>query len=152
MITPGHHTIFVYGTLMSPEVVQTLLGRAVSNVQSARINGFRRHPVQKKDYPGLIPIANGETTGVLLQGLTSSDMKRLDWYEGDTYSRVDVTVTLLHDSSRFDTQVYNLKENVLQELDLTKEWDFDAFTKLHLKEYLEKAVQPCRDELDRLGY
>jgi Gamma-glutamyl cyclotransferase, AIG2-like len=48
--------LFVYGTLMAPEVVQTLIGR-LPKQQPARLFGYRRHPVKSHVFPGLIAVA-----------------------------------------------------------------------------------------------
>jgi hypothetical protein len=46
---------FVYGTLMSPEVLQTLIGRVPSMCKPAFLPNFTRHPVKGYAFPAIIP-------------------------------------------------------------------------------------------------
>lgn len=46
--------VFVYGTLMYPQVLQTLLNRVPRN-EKAVINGYRRFAINGQVFPGTIP-------------------------------------------------------------------------------------------------
>jgi len=142
-------SIFVYGTLMAPEVVQTLL-RRLPNATPALVKGFVRHPVRNHVFPGLLEDdSTSVTNGIFYEGLSSTEVQRLDWFEDVEYTRRDVTVFLPGEKTR-KTQVY-LWTNSQAELNLDQEWDYDSFRKNHLEWYLQHTVCPCCDEIDRQG-
>eukprot|EP00579_Thalassiosira_antarctica_P028826 CAMPEP_0202023628 /NCGR_PEP_ID=MMETSP0905-20130828/52305_1 /ASSEMBLY_ACC=CAM_ASM_000554 /TAXON_ID=420261 /ORGANISM="Thalassiosira antarctica, Strain CCMP982" /LENGTH=166 /DNA_ID=CAMNT_0048586049 /DNA_START=17 /DNA_END=514 /DNA_ORIENTATION=- len=101
---------FVYGTLMSPEVLETLLGRVPTTIPKAILQHHSRHPVRGRVYPGVIPtpgstaaVGVAPTTintveGVLLLGIEPLEMICLDYFEdeGVDYTRSNVQVTVPH--------------------------------------------------------
>lgn len=138
---------------MAPEVMTTLIGRLPLH-QPAYLSGFRRHPVIGHAFPGLIPSAtegDAITKGVLYSELTDSELKRLDWFEDEEYTRTDVQVRLDAGDKFVSTQVY-VWSNSLSELDTTRLWEYEDFRKDALQNYLLLTVKPCREELDRLRY
>ena len=143
-------SLFVYGTLMAPSVVETLIGRLPRH-SAAFLAGYRRHPVRTQRYPGIVPAADTSSVveGVLYQELTASELQRLDWFEDDEYTRTDVRVQGSSSGTKFEaTQVY-VWTNPLEELDVSRDWDWDHFCAEHLEDYLRDVVRPCRLELDR---
>ena len=167
-------SLFVYGTLMAPQVMEALLGRLPSN-RHAVLSGHIRHPVRGQAFPGMIPASNPAssatkttaaatttTQGILYIGLTPSEMKRLDWFEDVDYTRRQVVVSILESStadaaSSSSSQVQEVADtyiwtNPLSELDLTQEWSFQKFCRENLASYLLRTVEPCRMELERMGY
>lgn len=149
--------LFVYGTLMSPQVLKVLLGRVPPLMEPAILKGrFRRHPVLEQVYPGLIVPYNDEgssgistTRGMLLQEIKPHELQVLDWFEGDDYEKHTVEVQTLSDVS-CQAQVY-LWCRPRGELDLQSEWNFSDFEERYLEWYLTNVVRPCREELDILG-
>ena len=106
---------FVYGTLMSEEVLQTLLGRLPEmDPRPAYLPpGYSRHPVKGRVFPGVIrhPASRETTTtttttttnnnvrterveGILLSGISPEDWTILDWFEDTAYDRCSVPVSL----------------------------------------------------------
>jgi hypothetical protein len=88
--------------------------------------------------------------------LTASQLRILDWFEDREYTRSDVAVQVLADDNspkqqRVATQVY-VWTNALEELDLTQPWDYEGFCRNDLAAYLLHTVQPCRLDVERLGY
>jgi gamma-glutamylcyclotransferase (GGCT)/AIG2-like uncharacterized protein YtfP len=142
------NNLFVYGTLMAPEVVETLLGRLPPN-QPATLQGYRRHPVLQQVYPGLVEASNDNCVrGILFCDLQPSDWQRLDRFEDKEYTRVQVKVQA-QKNDLTDTQTY-LWTDPLTKLDTSLDWDLQVFLKKHLDDYLVRTVRPCRVELDRL--
>lgn len=143
-------SVFIYGTLMAPQVLKGLIGRVPDLVKPAILSNYRRHPVKEHVFPGIIPCSTGASTtkGLLLEGLSENELKVLDWYEGEEYIRRDVKVKC--DGISHETQCY-VWSNPLSELDLTQGWDYDTFRETKLDWYLATTVQPCRLELDDLG-
>ena len=95
---------FVYGTLMSREVVEGLVGRC-PDMKPALLPGHRRHPVIGQVYPGMMsndvtsealdPREAGGVRGMLLTGIRPHELERFDWFEdvdNDIYKRVSVNI------------------------------------------------------------
>lgn len=171
LVAAQRQSLFVYGTLMSPQVIETLIGRFPGCVDAC-LAGYSRHPVRGQVFPGMVRVGADHsnrqqqssvvTAGVLYQDLTVNEMKRLDWFEDVEYTRQCVTVVQTNpvdddSSSRHlqqqqqDTETY-VWTNPLDELNLKMEWSYQEFLDTHLENYLRDTVQPCRVELDRLGY
>jgi len=101
---------FVYGTLMSNEVLQGLLGRVPTIISPAFLLGYHRFPVENQCFPGVVKSEDFSTLpdgkllddifvsvspeqlpiqcdnfpvveGKLLVGLTTKEMEVLDWFE-----------------------------------------------------------------------
>jgi len=121
-------TCFVYGTLMSPDVLRELLGRVPCTRPNAVLSNHIRHPVLGRVYPGVVPAPptagrppdddsggmpttttiNYSVEGILLLDITPLEMRCLDWFEeeGVDYvrSNVQVTVPLLRSFNENDGQ------------------------------------------------
>ena len=150
-------SLFVYGSLMAPEVMQGLLGRLPPHCP-AILSGYIRHPVRHQPYPGLIPCSptgdnasSSNTLGVLYTDLYEQEMKRLDWFESSDYTRTPVMVKPITKSGEFEsakaTQVYVFTNHV-EELDTSREWSLEEFRAHHLQEFLANSVRPNRLETD----
>lgn len=137
---------------MSPKVLKVLLKRIPAILQPARLPNYRKHPVNGVVFPGMIPSDTGETNGIVLEGLSMSDMNILDWFEADEYERREVEVQLSSDSkdAPVSTQAY-IWCNPSSDLDLNREWNYEDFVEKHEEWYLTNTVRPCRVELTRLG-
>ena len=151
-------SLFVYGTLMAPEVMHLLLDRNPPH-EPARLPGFVRHPVLTKVYPGMIvsnPQAADRATavqGMLYTQIAPGEMKRLDWYEGTAYTRIEVQVeTANADAATPATTAATayVWSNPAAELEVSQDWSYQNFRDHNMKWYLDNTVQPCREELDRL--
>jgi gamma-glutamylcyclotransferase (GGCT)/AIG2-like uncharacterized protein YtfP len=144
--------IFIYGTLMSPRVVSTLLGRPIlSEFPPATLSGHSRHPVRDQVFPGTIPNVNGEVQGRLLENMSPLDINFLDWFEGNEYDRKMAKVVCTESGTSMDAQVYIWRRELIGELKLDEGWNHEAFCKENLEWYLENTVRPCRQEMERLG-
>jgi len=148
MLSSPTTSIFVYGTLMSPQVLRVLLGRIPICQSPAFLKDYQRHPVINEVFPGMIPSSGGKTQGVLMQSLTPQEMRVLDYFEGDEYTRRDVTVS--YNGVTHETQTY-VWSNPLSELALDKEWEYQQFCDEKLEWYLATTVRPYRQEMDELG-
>ena len=150
--------VFCYGTLMAPEVVQTLIGRfqpVLTSVESVpilcKLDGFRRHPVIAGVFPAIIPNTDSCVEGILLQQVSQREMRILDWFEDEDYDRRLVSVQTTTDNIRYEAHAYVWKAS-LHKLDLSTDWSHADFLQEHLDWYLQSTVRPCKRELNRLGY
>ncbi|GAX19648.1 hypothetical protein FisN_19Hu230 [Fistulifera solaris] len=141
------NSLFVYGTLMAPPVIQTLLGRVPPH-GTALLPHYRRHPVRNQVYPGMIFEKGAMTQGILYYGLTPKEIARLDWFEDVEYTRRPVIVTMDAKETATETYVWT---NPLSELQLDAEWSIEDFSQTHLTRFLEQTVQPCCIRLEREG-
>ena len=80
---------FFYGTLLEPEVRRRVIGRAGDDLVPATLLGFRRVGRLGASYPILEEAAGARTDGLIMSGLTGSEARRLDRYEGDEYVRAE---------------------------------------------------------------
>lgn len=108
-------TVFVYGSLMSARVWQAVTGRPWNACRPARLPGWRRHALRDRDYPGLVPSAGADTTGLCILDVDAGALARLDAFEGSPYRRVTVEAVLDDgdprapvppDAARVPAQVY----------------------------------------------
>ncbi|CAO5232051.1 putative gamma-glutamylcyclotransferase [Frankia sp. AgKG'84/4] len=78
--------LFVYGTLMFPAVVSTLIGR-VPAMEPAHARGWRPAPLRDRVYPGLVRGEGGDpaAAGRVLRGLTAQERTVFDAFEGAAY-------------------------------------------------------------------
>jgi hypothetical protein len=157
---------FVYGTLMSTEVLRTLLGRVPQMKSPAYLpQQYSRHPVIGQMYPGVIQcdglketsfskswtdIQNSCVEGILLTDVSLSEVKILDWYEDVDYRRCNVPVSIHNgkDIFKVDAEVYIWCAGE-SFLDLESSWSFEQFCSERLDWYLRATVGPCRKEIDR---
>lgn len=86
--------LFVYGTLMDPDMVAAVTGRRFAELapEPATLVGFTVERAAGKPYPILVPCEGGRAKGLLLHGFSEGDMARLQAYETDSYTCADVTV------------------------------------------------------------
>lgn len=174
IVTKAATTCFVYGTLMSEEVLHCLLGRVPQMLPKVVLQNHSRHPVRQHVYPGVIPSSSTSAAveGLLLLDLSAVEIKLLDYFEeeGIDYKRTNLQVhvpdvnsltgdiqTLVANSIKDDD---NLSKGILKTqayiwlkdtatLDTTQDWDFEEFRRNRLDWYLQHTVKPCRDEAEK---
>ena len=78
-------TLFVYGTLLIPEIWMQLIER-VPHMSSAKVFGFRRYRVMGAHYPGLWPDDRGDWIWGALVAVSDKERQKIDEYEGDEYT------------------------------------------------------------------
>lgn len=76
--------LFVYGTLLFPEVLTALLGRVPASTPG-RAEGWRAAALESRVYPGLVRHRGGTASGLVLGGLTGPERELLDAYEDRGY-------------------------------------------------------------------
>lgn len=79
--------LFVFGTLMDPDVLRIVLGRAVepSLMQPATLGGHRVMRVADESYPVLVPDPAASAEGALLSGLSGREWDRIRFFEAEEY-------------------------------------------------------------------
>jgi gamma-glutamylcyclotransferase (GGCT)/AIG2-like uncharacterized protein YtfP len=94
--------LFTYGTLMFPEVWQTVVGRDFASLP-ATLRGHQIFRVAGAVYPGIIklspppspfpPPPSTPVPGILYLNLDDESLTHLDQFESDFYQRRPITVT-----------------------------------------------------------
>lgn len=87
--------VFVYGSLMVPEVLTALLDRAVPTIPG-RIDGWRRCELEGLPYPAIVSDEQASVAGLLLTDLEPHERDLFDTFEGPEYDIVEVQATTAH--------------------------------------------------------
>ncbi|EIE26750.1 AIG2-like protein [Coccomyxa subellipsoidea C-169] len=136
--------VFVYGTLMSEEVVAALIRRAPRQ-QPAKIRGYRRHRIKGFIFPAIVPAEESdEVNGLVLYGLNCEEMEVFDEFEGEEYYKTDAT-PILADGSQVDASVYVWQDSARHLL--YGKWDYQEWRRKHLENYV-KMCTIFKEELE----
>jgi len=85
--------LFVYGTLMVPEVMGSVCGYAGAG-EPALLHDYCRRQVRGELYPAIMASVGDAVGGVLYRGITPAQLALLDAFEGGMYRREIVTVAV----------------------------------------------------------
>ena len=85
------HDLFVYGTLMVPEVMYAVTGRNFDPVP-ATLSGYRRCGIRGEVYPAIDESPEQNVAGLLYRGLDDRLLKLVDKFESSIYRRCRVQV------------------------------------------------------------
>jgi len=111
----------------------------------ATLKGYKRLKVSRASYPAIIKDDDdSEIRGIMVKGLTSTDISILDYYEGDQYMRIDVEVFPTNSKDKgqpedpisAQTYLWISSPRFLEDHD----WNQGEFEK-QLKEYLKEELQ-----------
>lgn len=97
--------LFCYGTLCAPEIMRAVIGR-VPPARLAVLPSFACYRVSGKAYPAVVVDQASYTEGLLYAGLTDSELKKLDAYEGAEYLRQRQTITTFPGQQSIQAWVY----------------------------------------------
>jgi gamma-glutamylcyclotransferase (GGCT)/AIG2-like uncharacterized protein YtfP len=123
--------LFVYGTLMFPDVLDVVLGRTPAMAPAA-LDGWRAAALADRVYPGLVAARPGvAAAGRVLLGLDDRERAVLDAFEeDDVYERRPV---VLADGRAATTYVWLDGAAVL-----AHDWDPRRFANEHLPTYVTR--------------
>lgn len=90
----GGKSLFFYGTLVHPKILARVIGNdgAHLEIQNGVLDGAKLFHVKEEEYPGLLRCESSAVKGTLVRGLTASDLRCLDAFEGDEYTRLPVSI------------------------------------------------------------
>jgi gamma-glutamylcyclotransferase (GGCT)/AIG2-like uncharacterized protein YtfP len=125
--------IFTYGSLMFPSVMKAVTGREFTS-KKARLRDHARFKVKGESYPGLAPLENAVTEGVLYIEVDDLSVRRLDDFEGEFYERTEVFAGTLHGESII-AQTYLMRSRYRGRLS-SEPWDPECFEKLDLFRFM----------------
>ncbi len=119
--------VFVYGTLMVPEIVRAVLAESFVG-KAARLPGYARYRMRGVVYPGVVAAAESEVIGLLYEPVSAQHWRLLDAYEGEQYQRRVVQVQVGEAVVQAGCYVVAPESFSL----LTESpWDLEEFTRSH---------------------
>jgi gamma-glutamylcyclotransferase (GGCT)/AIG2-like uncharacterized protein YtfP len=130
--------LFVYGTLMFPEILRALTGR-VPDSTAAAAAGWRAAALLGRRYPGLVP-GPSLVRGRLISGLSAGERQAVHAFEDGGY---ELRGLVLADGRLASAYVWTRDGDVLP-----ADWDPAAFAARDLGGYVERltgARQPRED-------
>ncbi|MDJ0786257.1 MAG: gamma-glutamylcyclotransferase family protein [Myxococcota bacterium] len=127
--------LFVYGTLLFPEVLEAVADQR-PRLEPAVLPGYARRGLRERVYPAIVPRSGEQVAGRLVHGLDDRGRERIDRFEGDLYRRLRVEVRV--GDARLLAFAYVLHPDRTGEL-LEASWDPEAFQLAHGPAYLERC-------------
>jgi gamma-glutamylcyclotransferase (GGCT)/AIG2-like uncharacterized protein YtfP len=135
MTTP----IFLYGTLMAPSLLSLLLTGTRTTplpLYKATLADHRRVTVPGNDFPALIKTGPPDLVqGLLFIPRSEDDTRKLDNFEGDLYSRENVTVYVSVEGVEVGIEACTYVW--CDEGESNETWDFEEFVRDGLDEWLD---------------
>ena len=128
-------SLFVYGTLLFPDLVRSLIGR-VPDRTAASVAGWRAAALPGRAYPGLVRAAGATTRGLLLTALTAAEWRVIDAFENGGYDLTEVTL-VDERLARAYTWAYTWAGDVAP---LPEDWSADDFAARHLADYVAQCA------------
>lgn len=89
------HRFFVYGTLMDPDILATVIDRVpgTSELRPAVLSGWQRRAVRGQHFPMVIPAAGEAVEGLLAGPFAEPEAARLVRFEHSFYELARVEVS-----------------------------------------------------------
>ncbi|KAG6553853.1 hypothetical protein Mapa_004770 [Marchantia paleacea] len=138
--------VFVYGSLMAPEVLTAVI-RRVPLQATAVVDNFHRYSIRNRLYPAVLPLAGGNVTGKILFDLTHEELKMLDDFEDVEYTRQLVETTVqdkvtddVNISIALPVQAYLYVWANAEDKSLYGDWDYEAWRTNNLEEFISRYV------------
>jgi gamma-glutamylcyclotransferase (GGCT)/AIG2-like uncharacterized protein YtfP len=116
--------IFAYGTLMIPSVMHVVTAHHFGS-QKAILRDYARFTVKEELYPGIIPVTDAITEGMIYFNVDELSLGHLDTFEGDLYQRTQVRVET-EGKGILNAETYVIKSEYLGYLS-SKAWDVNEF-------------------------
>jgi gamma-glutamylcyclotransferase (GGCT)/AIG2-like uncharacterized protein YtfP len=129
-------SVFTYGTLQFPEVMQAVTGLDLKPV-TASLSGYQRFKIKERTFPGLIKKQGIITDGMLYRDLEEAAIERLDQFEDVMYERYLVDVQV---NSETEQAFVYVTQKEYKDCLLDQEWSLEEFRSKYLKLYLKRIV------------
>lgn len=127
--------IFVYGTLLSTEIITKLTGKTFKTIP-AILSGFKKYCVKDCDYPAIIQMDDSSISGKVLENVDDESLKVISFYEGDEYVKQKVTVLINNGYKEVIAFIWVKGTECLE----NREWDLHYFQKNKLKYYVDVVI------------
>lgn len=140
--------LFVYGTLMFPEIRSALVRREFETFPAV-LQGYRRSAVVlagRAPVPGIVVDETASVTGLVLRGVDRKSLWIFDTFEGvkdGLYTRLRVTVKD-GEGKAVEALTY-VSGPAVREM-LKEDWDPESFRRRHLVAYRRRIIAAWRRE------
>lgn len=141
-------SVFVYGSLMFDAVWSKVVeGRYESF--PAIVANFTRLAVPGETYPAALPLNGANIEGLIWQGVSPSDLERLDAFEGHEYTRIEIEASPVSCTGVRQDLVQSVMStypawiyvwNHPESLTPNQPWDVEGFKNVGLPLFLAKHV------------
>jgi gamma-glutamylcyclotransferase (GGCT)/AIG2-like uncharacterized protein YtfP len=129
-----NNSLFVYGTLMVPEIQEALLQRKVES-KDAILEDFSANCIiygqYITEYPFLKPSAGISVKGKIIYPISGMDLSLIKFYEGSEYILANVSVTV--DGKDMDVPTFMLKKK--DRVEYGPLWEYNKFVSEYLESY-----------------
>ena len=125
--------IFAYGTLMVPAVMYAVTAQHF-RFKKVMLKGYARFTVKGESFPGIIPVTDKSTEGILYFNVDELSLERLDIFEGDLYQRTPIIVAT-EGEEILTAETYEIKPEYRGYLS-SKKWDVKKFIQKDLETFL----------------
>ncbi len=145
-------SLFFYGTLRDPAMLEAVLGRVVDPpaLEPAAVTDHATLRLVDEDYPMLVPAPGRSAEGVLLAAPSETDIDRIAFFEEAEYALAPITV----ETARGPVEALCFRGTDKPQAS-TVEWDFDTWCRHHrpaaleaTREYMEHYGRMSAEELD----
>ena len=102
--------------------------------EKAILRNYARFRVKGESYPGIIPVTDATTDGIIYFNVNEFSLEQLDIFEGDLYERTRVRVETEEKEIK-NAEAYVIRSKYLGYLSL-KAWDVKEFIKKDLEMFL----------------
>lgn len=137
--------VFVYGTLLFPEILNGLTGRTFPDT-AATLPGYKRLRVKYGDYPAVVAAEGEQVQGKLIPNVDARSLEMLRFYEGDDYECVETFVHLEHKKVKAMVFVWKNDRDLLTGPD----WSMQKFRHHFLPDYIRYVIPETVAEFTRL--
>lgn len=117
--------IFVYGSLMDREIMNHASGSDPIG-EKAVLPDFGRYQVKNVQYPGMRKEQGNQVDGLLYLDVGPDAVNRLDIFEGDMYTRMEVEVRLEEKNEVRRAMAYVVNDEYVHTLS-SSGWSFEEF-------------------------
>jgi len=129
-LSEGRAALFVYGSLLFPEVRAALFQRQPL-AAAATGHGWRVAELKDRNYPGLVT-AECSVEGLLLTDLTAAEWRMIDAFEDELYDLQELSlVGDQHGWSYVCAQTQDVEPS---------DWDAELFAARHLARYVARCT------------
>lgn len=126
--------LFVYGSLMYPEVWSQVVTDKYNNIP-ATVTGWRRLAIKDREYPAAVRGA-GSISGVVWLQISDQDLLRLDQFEGKEYEK-ETCDAISATGDTIEAYIYKFREEYSDSL-LDSDWDIVEFNRIGLKKFMSE--------------
>ena len=140
--TTSGQSLFCYGTLQIPVVIEAVLGRRFKG-RAATLPGYAAFEVRGAEYPGIRPEPDHVTRGQVYGGLTLGELSILDRFEGPLYQRRRLVVHA-RDGRRRGVWAYVTKPALHKRLTPLL-WRQGDFKRRRFRRFMQRFVDDRRD-------